>query len=205
MSYKYIPETINFKLYTEKYKDYDSFLQDQILYRQIFEEYLRTKVSFEEIDKYIETNNISIPLIEDKDINFYHKFSHLGSNYLFLRNNIHVEKLNPEEIIELHNLKNPEQFILKTYEKVLYEDGDFVFAGVPMDETLVASKSIFFEFAFQLAKIEDIKTLKEIKKIETKILAFLKTNLDFNQIGLIEYNGMSKYLYVKNEIKEEFI
>ncbi len=31
MSYKYIPETINFKLYTEKYKDYDSFLQDQIL------------------------------------------------------------------------------------------------------------------------------------------------------------------------------
>lgn len=204
MTYKYIPETINSKLYTEKYKDYDSFLQDQILYRQIFEEYLKIKVSFEELDKYIEANNISIPLIEDKDINFYHKFSHLYSKYLFLRNNIHVEKLNSEEIMELHNLKNSEQFILKTYEKVLYEDGDFVFAGVPRDENLVASKSIFFEFAFQFSKLEDIKTLTEIKKIEAKILAFLKTNLDFNQIELIEYNGMSKFLFEENDIREDF-
>ena len=80
MQYKYIPNSI--KIIDNI--SYDDFLKLQIKYRESLEALIKKYVSFEEVDKIIENLNFSIPLIQDQEYNFYHKFSTLGSKYVFI-------------------------------------------------------------------------------------------------------------------------
>ena len=84
-----------------------------------------------QINKYINDSKVDIPRIKDKEYNFYHLSSNLNSNYIYLRNNIHIENLTNEEILYLVNNDNfSDDFIINTYQRVLYEEGDATYFGI---------------------------------------------------------------------------
>ena len=91
------------------------------------EEVLKSLINFKELDDYC-TKKMQIPINDDWEDNFYHKFSTLNSKYIFLRNNIHIEKLKNEDIEKIkraifnENLLDKE-FVLRTLKEILYENG----------------------------------------------------------------------------------
>ena len=76
MKYKYVPNTYD-RIKVNQIGE-DIFLEYQIKYRESIEKFLQSKINFEEIEK--ELNELNLPIIEDKDYNFYHKFSNIHSN-----------------------------------------------------------------------------------------------------------------------------
>ena len=192
MKYKYLPNSYNDNLIIEKFENYDEFVNMQILYRTIFEKYLLKYVNFKDFDA-----KIDIPIIDDQFYNFYHKYSILGSNYIFVRNNYHVENLTNEELQELRNMNDCDvEFLKKTLSKVMFEEGDYVFYGSPIRSNEVESNKIVIEFAYDQTKI---KTIEELKKIEKTIVEIRKeiedklTILFDSKPAFLVYNGIPDY------------
>lgn len=159
MYFKYVPNTIDYKLVGISY---DDFLNLQIFYKSNFERLLNSLYNFNLIDNYINQNCNNLPVIDDADYNFYKKFSTLGSKYIYLRNNIHIERLDAKDLEYL--CKNFAQktnldanFIINTYKKVLFENGQFTFFGNAYDGNLVKCESIIFEFAFDSKKCKTVE------------------------------------------------
>ena len=98
MDMKFFPESYNFKLMVEKGLNKELFFKLQIKYKNDFEKLLMKIIDFKKIDDYINGYGYNIPFVDDFDYNFYHKYSVLGSKYIFFRNNIHIENLSLEEI-----------------------------------------------------------------------------------------------------------
>ena len=189
MKYKYIPESFDKKLIVSKFHDIDEFVNLQRLYRSLFERLLLKFVDFKLLDA-----NINLPKVDDEDYNIYHKYSTLGSNYIYVRNNFHVEKLSTEEINELINIKDLDiAFLKKTVSKVMFEDGDYTFYGTPMDETEGKSKGLVIEFAYDQNKIKSIKDLKMGYKVIDDTFKSLSKDLKrvFNsEPSFIVYNAI---------------
>ncbi len=183
MEYNYVPNSYDKNLISKNEFLQDNFLLMQIKYRQSIEEVLKSIINFKELDDYC-TKEIKVPINDDWEDNFYHKFSTLNSKYIFLRNNIHVEKLKNEDIEKIkraifnENLLDKE-FVLRTLKDVLYEDGDYVFYGVAMDENRVDSQSLVFEFSYDDSKCS-IEEGILIKKICDNILNNIKERIESN-------------------------
>lgn len=175
MEYIYIPDSYNNSMIESKFKDREEFLSLQVLYRKYLESLLSSFVDFQKIDLYIQQKQVVIPRVKDEKYNFYHKYSNLGSEYLFLRNNFHVENLSPEEIVLLKHpsTANNVDFIRQTLSRVIFEEGDFTFFGPPTNSTEVKSKSIVFEFAYNQTECVDLKQLKAIEEITKEVFAQL--------------------------------
>lgn len=204
MKYTYIPDTYNVKKIFDNNLD-DVFVDIQVAYRKIFESLLSKVINFKEIDKYIEESKIDIPVVDDFDYNFYHKYSTLGSKYVFLRNNIHIENLSDIELSELRVSENLDfDFLKRTISKVIFEDGDLSFFGPPMDETKVSSKSMVFEFAFDQKKCKSIEQLDLIENAIQKINTYIKKNIEENlkiPVSFIVYRAIPD-LYFNDELKK---
>ena len=147
MNYKFIPDSIKIDNSIPLNYSLDEFLELQIFYKQSFEKILTDIVDFAYFDNWVKNNINDLPIVNDKEANFYRKFSTLNSDYIYLRNNIHIEKLDFKELNELRSNVNKD-FLLRTYKKVLFEGGNYTFFGSATDMNLVASKSLVFEFAF---------------------------------------------------------
>lgn len=200
MKYKFIPgiNEVNLPII-----DWEKFLDLQVKYRESFEKMLMRYVNFQGIDEYIKSFGVLVPIIEDFDYNFYHKFSYLGSQYIFLRNNIHIERLSVKDqqmIVEAINKTEvlDDDFLIRTYQTVLFEKGDNVFLGVPRDETRVNSQSLFFEFAYDEKRCDTLKQIYGIRDIALNTLNFLKEALNAQFDVLIS-------LYVYGAIVDEFL
>ncbi len=176
MNYIYVPDSFDYNLVHSKFTD-DEFLSLQIKYRTIIEKILMDYIDFEDIDKRI-NNNIVLPKIEDLDYNFYHKFSSLNSNYLYLRNNFHVENLNVEQIEILKSGQVGKSFIVSTLPKVLFENGDEACFGRPRLDNIVNCKGFVFEFAYDSFKINSLSDLVIIDKIVEEIKVYLKSIIE---------------------------
>ncbi len=206
MNYNYIPNSYNNLLVQDKFNNNNSFVNMQLLYRKGLENLIKKFIDFEKIDKYISDSNFTIPMVKDKDYNFYHKYSTLNSNYIYLRNNFHVENLTDDEIkILKENEILDVEFYNKTLERVIYEDGDFVFFGTPIDENLVKSKSIVFEFAYDQKKCTSLEQLKEIKQIIDYSFEYIGLRIKENMaipISFIKYNAIVDiYCQHKEQLK----
>ena len=182
MIYKYSPNSIDYKLLKEKNIKMEEFLQLQIKYRENFESFLKKLVSFESFDKLVEKENINLPPLEKDTKNFYYKFSTLNSKYLFLRNNIHIERLDEKDlkILQKRVLDGKEldtNFILKTFKVVLFESGDQAMFGVPLLKNLVNSKSLIFELAYD-DKFCTVMESKKVREFYDKISNSLKNFLE---------------------------
>ena len=123
MNYKFIPDSIKIDDSIPLNYSLDEFLELQISYKQSFEKILTDIVDFAYFDNWVKNTINDLPIVNDKEANFYRKFSTLNSDYIYLRNNIHIEKLDFKELNELRSNVNKD-FLLRTYKKVLFEGGD---------------------------------------------------------------------------------
>lgn len=172
MNYKFLPDSVKFDDSIPLNYSLDEFLELQISYKQSFEKILKGIVDFADFDNWIKSNINDLPIVNDKEANFYRKFSTLGSDYVYLRNNIHIEKLDFKELDELRSNVNKD-FLLRTYKKVLFEDGDYTFFGPATDMDLVASKSLVFEFAFDAKECATLDKSNFFNHYKENILEFI--------------------------------
>ena len=102
MNYKFIPDSIKIDDSIPLNYSLDEFLELQISYKQSFEKILTDIVDFAYFDNWVKNTINDLPIVNDKEANFYRKFSTLNSDYIYLRNNIHIEKLDFKELNELY-------------------------------------------------------------------------------------------------------
>jgi len=179
MGYRFIPDSYDYDSISKLNNSGFNVLELQIYYKQSLEKLLGSLFSFSSIDKYIEGLQNQIPIIKDENYNFYRKYSCLNSRYVYLRNNIHIERLTEEEIYILRdNLYHGNlldfDFIYSTLSRVIFENGDYVFYGNPIMKNLVKSQSIVFEFAYNGLKCQTVEQYEQIQRAFS--LIFEKTN-----------------------------
>ncbi len=204
MNYIYVPDSYNLSMIETKFQNEDEFLSMQVLYRKNLEFLFRKFIDFQKIDEYIQKKQLVIPKVEDKDYNFYHKYSNLGSDYVFLRNNFHVENLTPEEIALLKQSSTADNidFIRTTLGRVIFEEGDATFFGNPSPSTEVKSKSVVFEFAYDQTKCVDIPQLKAIEEIMKEVFSQIEDNMkrSFNlPVSFLVYKSIPDLYYRENQ------
>ncbi len=172
MKYKFIPDSIKDEDIALFNINQDEFLNLQIDYKQAFEKILQEEVDFCIFDNWINKINTNLPVVNDKEFNFYRRYSDLGSDYIYLRNNIHIERLSFDE---LNRLKSgiTRDFLLKTYKKVLFEDGDYTYFGNATDMNLIPSKSLVFEFAFDGKECKNLEEYNFYKHYKDQIFKFV--------------------------------
>lgn len=198
IDFKYIPDSYNYNILKNNKIDKNKFLKLQIKYRTEFERLLINIVDFKKIDDYIDNFKFDIPVVDDFDYNFYHKFSTLGSKYIYLRNNIHIENLSFDEINIIDNsLKDNAyldyNFLRATFKKVLYEDGEFSMFGIPLEKNLVFAKSLVFEFAYDQAEFKDVSQYNFVNDIINTIHTSLENSIEKvidTKISIISYNAI---------------
>lgn len=177
MKIEYLPDTYDKKKIEENCWTEEQFLSLQEKYRMDFVDNLLNKIDVDKIKGILEKGSFPIPIIEDQEYNFYHKNT-IMNQYLYLRNNIHIERLTKEELEEMYNAilvdkKLSEDFIKQTTEKVLYEEGDYTYYGIPSNQTEAPSKSIVIEFAYNQLKCNSIEQIVYIKDCYEEIKEFL--------------------------------
>ena len=122
------------------------YLKQQDAYREILFDYINRQIDFTEFDKEISNLEISqfFRLVKKplKDISnremYYSSLSHLDSSYLYIHNDIHIERLSEEEFQTLEDIKSgkivdeveKEEFLKKTLVRVIsyYGEGNGNFA-----------------------------------------------------------------------------
>lgn len=199
MKYIYIPNSFNKDHIESKFNSEEEFLECQIKYRKLFEEKLCEYIDFQKLDQLIKEQNIEVPMVEDNEYNFYHKYSYIGSKYIFIRNNYHVENLSNEEIRAILELDKWDNTTFNdTIRKCLYEEGTETFFGVAMDELLVKSDSLVFEFSYDQKKCTNMEQLNKIKLIIDTCFNMIKSSIENivnSKCSFIVYNAIPDLFY----------
>lgn len=105
----------------------ESYLKLYSLYNNLLIQYLIKKYNLNLYDEMIQNSKRNFKKVDTKDMDIYQYTSSKYLNYLYIRNNIYIEKLSKEELLYLSNTKeildyNNEQFIEKTYKKIILEN-----------------------------------------------------------------------------------
>ena len=202
MKYIYMPDTYNEEMISSKFSDEMDFLNAQKRYRSEFEKILKSIINFKGLDDYIRESNIDIPILSDKEYNFYHTGT-LESNYIYFRNNVHVEKLDPADIEKIKsNEELDSSFFSRTLETVFYDGKYSTFFGAPMPENSVNCRSLVFEFSYDKKLVKELDQLFKIEEVIKKISKLLseqvkdKLKLD---VSFIVYDGIPDYFIGEKE------
>lgn len=203
MKYIYIPNSISKNKINEKFKNEDEYIEYQFKYRNLLE-----TIILQYIDEKIIIDIMSnIPKCDDTYYNFYHKKTLFKNGYLFLRNNIHVENLNAEELQQLSTLEisfNNEivDFINKTLLRVIYESDGASCYGVLIDKNIVGPNRLVFELAYDFKKCNIIEQHQAFESFD-KIYNYLTQSLEKCKIkfALVRYDMMPNlYFSEDNEV-----
>lgn len=202
MKYNYVPDTYDRELIKEKFKDDEEFLKCQLEYKKAFEAILNKVYDFKSIDDKVNKEGL-VPKLLTNEEDFYHHNSNLQNNYVFLRNNFHVEKLNKEDIENLKKgIITPDLFN-RTLPEVLFEGGDETFIGRPIEENLVKSKSLYFEFAYNNYDVDDFDFLMKIESTRDELFKEIESSFK-DKIGIpisfITNDSIGTILNEENEI-----
>ena len=104
--------------------------------------------------------------------------------------------LNEIEIINasiINDVDLDSKFLLETYSKVLYEDGDIVMFGIPLEKNGVFSKSLVFEFTYnqkEFSTVEQYNFVNEIVNVLLKSLSNSIKGVINTDISIISYNAI---------------
>lgn len=211
MIYKYIPNTYDKNKILEKSLTKIEFLKYQTIYRKSFETLINQIIDFEKLDEYIENIGLNIPMIYDKEYNFYHKYSTLKSKYIYMRNNIHVENLNNEELKNIQNCINEnkilsKEFIYNTYKKVLFEKNKETFIGEPNLKNKINSQSLIFEFCYNTKKCISAKQILNIERTYEKVFLIIEEKIK-NQlnipVSMFIYDFITD-LYIDEDVQKKY-
>ena len=168
---RYIPDTIDLKKVIEKFKSENTYNDYQFKYKNCIEEIVNAYVDFASVNDIINNCGIKLKTIGDYDYNIYHKHSLLECEYLFIRNNMHVEYLSDKELEVLKSNSINEDFIKKTLDKVIHEDENFLAYGDDPNN-LKFTGGLIFEFAYdstELSNDDRAKVADFIKQVFVKI------------------------------------
>ena len=142
--------------------------------------YVNELIGLKEYDDYLRLSESNFRKVPDNDMDFYQRMSQTLLSYIYVRNNVYIEKLSSQDILFIANkIKNNdlqytdevERFIESTYQKVILEPGvdknintNF---GPLSEKFLVKNGSLIIGVRYDDLYKEDIKS-EDIWKIEYK-------------------------------------
>ena len=113
--------------YTEK------FYKLYVIYHTLLDKYLVRKFSLDKYDKSFDTSGLNFIPVKEENMDYYQYISQMNLNYIYLRNDIYVEKLSEEDMntflsVTEDFLNNPSEklfgLIEKTYRDVINISND---------------------------------------------------------------------------------
>ncbi|MGL4697377.1 hypothetical protein [Enterococcus larvae] len=141
----------------------ETFDQVYTMYRKVFENYLIGQLDISDFDQKLQDSSLGYSPVEESEQTIYQKDSSLDTTYIYLRNNLHIERLSTEELEIFRNLKGDPEFLendkLKaivesSYPKVipLYdrEDKELETSYDPSGNPSVLNRALVFEVAYKV-------------------------------------------------------
>lgn len=179
-------------------------------YNKFLTSFLKEKLPLEQIDENMGKSELDFVRIEENDMDFYQITSTIELNYIYLRNNIYIEKLNDDDIKYLEKKKEYDEevstFINRTFKNVInpYNDSKMTFYGPENRNFMCDSDELVLGIRYDEfnTKLED-EEFKEnfLKKQEIisqltlvlGIVALQELNCNINVIQYNEISIMNKY------------
>jgi len=187
-------------------------------YKKLFEEYLKEKLPLELIDDNMKKSDLKFVPIKKENMDFYQITSTMNLDYIYLRNNLYIEKINKEDLEFLSKKdkldEESKDFIKRTYQTVInpYENDEkrIIFYGPENEKHLCDSTDVVlgiryneFEtngmsdeefqknFIEQLRLIAQVSTLLEIAS-PNELGSVVKV-IQYNELSIMKkYNGNTK-------------
>ena len=177
-------------------------------YKKLFESYLKEKLPLELIDDNMKRSDLKFVPIKEEDMDFYQISSTMGLDYIYLRNNLYIEKLNKEDLEFLSKKETLDdevrEFIQKTYLAVInpYENDEkrIVFYGPENGKHLCDSTDVvlgirYNEFETNGMSDEEfqknfLEQLRLIAQVST-LLEIASPNELGSEVKVIQYNELS--------------
>lgn len=178
-------------------------------YNRYLTKFLKEKLPLEQIDNNMKKSELNFNKINEHDMDFYQITSTMGLDYIYLRNNIYIEKLTKEDINYLDKNDYNEEFIHRTYKNVInpYTDSKTIFYGPENENFMCKSDDLvlgirFEEFNNDLEGEEFKENFLNKQNIISQLITVLNLvglkELDAN-IKVIEYSEIS----IMNKYKED--
>ncbi|MDR1687866.1 MAG: hypothetical protein LBS21_04555 [Clostridiales bacterium] len=121
----------------------EKYLKMQALYREELEKFLNGKLNLGKYDNLLSDSDLRFITVAEDEKSFYQKYSTFGFKYIYLRNNLPIERLSKEELkilernFETKNAVNHEELqelVERTYKAVI-----FTYNGVEADTIIIFS------------------------------------------------------------------
>lgn len=215
-------ESINF-YNTLNTVEKNNYLQLYQLYSNLLNAYMIKILDLRKYDETITTSSNKFKKINEEDMDLYQFLASDFLNYFYIRNNIYLERLSPEDINYLFNLLNTKQyeltdntieFIKRTYKLCVSEtigSNEFVNYGSDAVQFYRPINSLIIGFRFDDFYVEDNQAdemwnimndrrKEEVKNVFIQMQKELENKLDI-PISIIQYDEFS----VKKALDEKHL
>lgn len=178
------------------------------LYKSFLDRYIKEKLPLELIDTNMKKSELKFVPIKEEDMDYYQITSTMGLSYIYLRNNIYIEKLSLDDIKYLSSKDKYDdevrEFIKRTYLSVInpYSDDEnlIIFYGPENSKHLCESKDIVIGIRYNEFDENGMsdEEYQENFIAQLRLVAQLSTVLEIggeNELGskvrCIQYNELS--------------
>ncbi|MBQ1550514.1 MAG: hypothetical protein IIZ67_00290 [Bacilli bacterium] len=172
-------------------------------YYSFFIKYLNEIIDLDRIEKIIDKVNTILKPVEENKKDLYQSIS--PYKYIYIRNNIYIERLTQDELNILTNNneynETTKELIINTYPKIInpYIDKDIeMLYGPDSSKFLTSSKNIVLGIRINDNLEADNYTPMQVSNTKKMIINTIKTTImknanknNLNNITLIEYNDIS--------------
>lgn len=177
-------------------------------YKKFFEGYLKEKLPLELIDDNMKKSDLKFVPIKKEDMDFYQITSTMNLDFIYLRNNLYIEKLSKEDLDFLSKKdkldEESKDFIKRTYQTVInpYENDEkrIIFYGPENEKHLCDSTDVVLGIRyneFEQNEMSDEEFQKNFLE-QLRLIAQVSTLLEIaspNELGsvvkVIQYNELS--------------
>ena len=181
-------------------------------YNKFLTSFLKEKLPLEQIDENMGKSELNFVKIKEEDMDFYQITNTSNLDYIYLRNNLYIEKLNEDDIKYLEKKKEYDEevstFISRTFKNVInpYKDSKMIFYGPENRNFMCNSDELVLGIRYDEfnSELED-EEFKEnfLKKQElisqlTLVLSIVGLKELNCNINVIQYNEIS----IINKYKE---
>lgn len=175
------------EMFTEKY------IQLQTVYRFFLSQFLLQTTKMDVIDRKLKQHELSFLENRSENMNFYQRNDLMGLDYFYLRNHIHIERLEEEQLklleglldkVTEENAKEAKVLIENTYKKVLGFAEDDSFQEIELFPSIYGEGNIPVDaIVFMIAAVpeyDEAGNIKDVTAQEKKenILLSLKAQLE---------------------------
>lgn len=181
----------------------ESYLKLYKLYNNLLVQYLIKKYNLNLYDEMIQNSKRNFKKVDTNDMDIYQYVSSKYLDYLYIRNNIYIEKLSQEELLYLSSTKelldsNNEQFIEKTYKKVIFEN-EYTMYGPDNSKYLKKPNTLIIGLRYKSIdlnndsdnELDNFLSQQQYLKLFIPELSRQLNNRNLDSIEVIEYNNSS--------------